>query len=110
MRPLTSLSSAPAEASFVVGPVFARSKPSLRLSPLSPVRQAGSEYVVVVVPSNCFAFVGQPMPVSHCAWTRNVLPGSNSPGFTWRKLPAAYATPDMTARRAMDAASVRSFI
>src|SRR5207237_6528188 len=56
------------------------------------------------------ALVGQPMPSSHCACTRNVLPGSNSAGRTWLKVPAAYATVAMIARRANVAVIARSFI
>ena len=61
--------SAPADAKFAVGPVFARSKPWLWLSLASPVVHAASVVCDVVVdPSaDTFAFVGHPMPSNHCA-------------------------------------------
>ena len=33
------------------------------------------------------ALVGHPIPLSHVAWTRYVLPGSKSAGWTWWKFP-----------------------
>src|SRR5947199_8281783 len=79
------LRSAPAAATFAVGPVFASSRPSTFLSFGSPVGQAGSvkdplgflSPVVVVA-----AAVGQPIPPSHADWTRSVSAGSKAKGTT----------------------------
>src|ERR1700716_4491791 len=55
------------------------------------------------------ALVRHPIPSSHCAWTRNVLPGSNSLAVA-ENLLAAYATLETSVRIASVATSVRSFI
>ena len=39
------------------------------------------EFTLRGQPMSLAAFVGQPIPVNHSAWTRNVLAGSNSRGF-----------------------------
>src|SRR5436189_4729643 len=109
--------SACAAAKFVtLGPVFTRRRPWLWLSLESPVGQPRSEYgAVVATPvKSAFAiairpFVGQPIPSSHCAWTRYVLPGSNSLAVA-ENLLAAYATPETSVRIASDTMSVPSFM
>src|SRR6267154_619486 len=74
---------APADASFVVGPVFTSNRPWFCLSLGSPgAGQAGSVNVLEVTVSLVVAFVGQPIPVSQPAWTRFVPKGSNSKGTT----------------------------
>src|SRR3954468_10719179 len=64
--PLTLSMRASDEATFAVGPVFARSSPFTLRSSVSPVAHAGSVNEPVVVA----AFVGQPIPSSQVPWTR----------------------------------------
>src|SRR6185437_3503541 len=94
VMPFTLMSSAVAAAKLLVGPVFTRSKPSLCWSFKSPVGHAKSVYgaepptpVKVEFGSAMLAPVGHPIPLSHAAWTRYVLPGSKSTGWTCLKLP-----------------------
>src|SRR5207245_11740731 len=110
--PLTPLISANAEALLSVGPVLTSRSPSFFLSLASPVGQAGSVKVpvgVVLGKVATLAPVGQPMPLSHCACTRKVFAGSNSPGLAWNFV-SAKATPVLIVMIAKDARSVRAFM
>src|SRR5690349_17255146 len=90
--PFTPFTSAPADAKLFVGPVFTSRSPSVLLSPCeSPVMQAGSVKEPAVVPSFVGASVGQPVPLSQRALTREVLNGSKSNGTT---LMASFASSD----------------
>src|SRR3954469_24433047 len=89
VMPLTRLSSAVADAKLLLGPVLPKSSPSKCWSFGSVVGQPESAYgaepptpVKLAFGSAIVALVGQPIPSSHAAWTRPVLAGSNSCGFT----------------------------
>src|SRR5206468_137247 len=115
--PSTPLMSATADAKLlIVGPVLASSSPLFFLSiGLLAVGQAGSVYgakpptpVKVTSGSAIVASVGQPMPVSHSAWTRNVLPGSNSRGTTSNASNGASAT--VMPKSATERATIQRFL